>query len=188
MKKIILGSASPRRKELLAALDFEFEVRIKETDENYPEEIPVLERALFIAKKKAEAIRSELKSGEILVCADTMVICDGTVLNKPQTHEEAFNMLSRLSGRKHQVVTGLVVTSIKQQLEKSVITDVEFDELPISAIEYYIKNYKPFDKAGSYGIQEWIGFAFVKRINGSYNNVVGLPTVEVYEMINSIVY
>lgn len=186
MKKIILGSSSPRRKELLASLDFPFEVRTKEIDESCPPDIPVLKRALYVARKKADELRSELKSNELLICADTVVIVDQHVMNKPQTHEDAFNMLTKLSGKVHLVATGIVVCTKDQQLEQTVITEVEFNEIPVSAIEYYVKNYAPFDKAGAYGIQEWIGYAFVKRIDGSYNNVVGLPTSELYQMIQSL--
>jgi septum formation protein len=183
MKKIILGSASPRRKELLTALDFKFEVRVKDTDESCPAEIPATDRAVYIAKKKAEALRGELNVDELLICADTVVIIEDTVLNKPQSAEDAFNMLLKLSGKSHHVVTGVVVCTKEQMIEKSVVTTVEFETIPLSAIEYYISNYKPFDKAGAYGIQEWIGYAYVKRIEGSYNNVVGLPTVELNQMI-----
>ncbi len=185
MKKIILGSASPRRKELLYSLDFEFEVRVKETDETCPNEVPPIDRALYIAWKKASVLRAELESDELLVCADTVVISDKIVLNKPTNEQEAREMLRSLSGKTHTVATGLVVCTKDRFLEKTVLTKVEFIEIPYSAIDYYIDRYKPFDKAGAYGIQEWIGHAFVKRIDGSYNNVVGLPTSELYEMINA---
>lgn len=186
MKKLILGSGSPRRKELLASLDLQFDIRTKDTDESCPDEIPSKGRALYIAWKKANELRSELTDDEILICADTVVIVDGIVMNKPVSHEGAFDMLSKLSGKMHEVATGIVVCTKDQDLEQTVVTKVEFNEIPVSAIEYYIKTYKPYDKAGAYGIQEWIGYAFVKKIEGSYNNVVGLPTAELYSMISSI--
>jgi septum formation protein len=186
MKKIILGSASPRRKELLYSLGFKFDVRVKETDETCPREIAPIDRALYIAWKKASVLRPELESNELLVCADTVVISGEKVLNKPANQFEAQEMLRSLSGKTHTVATGLVVCTKDRFLEKTVLTKVEFMEIPYSAIDYYIDRYKPFDKAGAYGIQEWIGHAFVKRIDGSYNNVVGLPTSELYEMINSL--
>lgn len=131
-------------------------------------------------------LRAELTDDEVLICADTVVIVNGLVMNKPQSEDEAFNMVKTLSGKSHEVVTGLVVCTKDQFLERSVVTTVEFIQIPDSAIDYYIQKYRPFDKAGAYGIQEWIGHAFVKRIEGSYNNVVGLPTAELYSMINSL--
>lgn len=186
MKRIILGSSSPRRKELLQSLDIQFEVRVKNTDESCPSNILAHDQALYVAKKKAAALRSELGADELLICADTVVVSEGLVMNKPQSEDEAFEMLTKLSGKTHEVVTGIVIESQQQQLTKSVVTKVEFTVIPASAIHYYIEKYKPLDKAGAYGIQEWIGYAFVKRIEGSYNNVVGLPTVEVYELIQQL--
>ena len=186
MKKIILASASPRRKELLSALGFDFEIRIRDIDETCPDSIPAADRAIWIANKKAEAWRDELKENEILLCADTVVVLDDHVLNKPVSIEDAFNMLMALSGKTHSVITGVVVETKNRSVKASVKTLVTFNEIPVASIKYYLDQFKPLDKAGAYGIQEWIGHAFVSEIKGSYNNVVGLPTHEVYAMLKDI--
>lgn len=183
MKKIILGSSSPRRKELLAALGFDFEVIIKEIDESCPVQIPLAERAQYIANKKADAFNQTLKDDEILICADTVVICDDKMLNKPNSVENAVEMLSMLSGKTHQVITGVVIKSNKTSNSFSVETLVTFNEISIEEINNYIQKFKPLDKAGAYGIQEWIGYAFISKIEGEFSNVVGLPTSEVYRTL-----
>jgi len=182
VKKLILGSGSPRRRELLSELGFSFEVRTKDTDETCLG-VPVAEQALFVAEKKAKALIPELKTDEVLLCADTVVILDHSALNKPANRQEAIHMLKALSGRSHFVTTGIVVYCNGEFMRQSVTTEVEFMTIPQEAIEKYVDTMNPMDKAGSYGIQEWIGHAFVKRINGSYNNVVGLPTSEVYSVL-----
>jgi septum formation protein len=185
VKKLILGSGSPRRRELLSELGFSFEVRTKDTDESC-DGIPANDQALFVAEKKANALIPSLAENEILLCADTVVIHKNQTLNKPSGQDEAMAMLTSLSGNTHIVTTGIVIFHEGNFIKESVTTEVEF--LPISkeAIEHYVNNMRPFDKAGSYGIQEWIGHAFVKRINGSYNNVVGLPTCEVYAILSKV--
>jgi septum formation protein len=181
--KLILGSKSPRRKELLAGLGFDFEVRTKETDESFPAEMKPRDVALYIASKKAAELVSELTESELLICADTVVIIDSTILGKPESREEAIGMLLALSGKTHFVITGVVLVSLKKEVRLSVATSVVFNSLGLEEIENYIDTYQPFDKAGSYGIQEWIGYAAIERIEGSYTNVVGLPTHEVYQAL-----
>jgi septum formation protein len=181
--KLVLGSKSPRRKELLAGLGFDFEVRTKDTDESFSSEILPIDVALYIASKKAAELVSELAEEEILICADTVVIINSTILGKPANREEAIGMLRALSGNTHTVITGVVLASLKKEVRLSVATSVVFNTLKLEEIENYIDTYQPFDKAGSYGIQEWIGYAAIERIEGSYTNVVGLPTQEVYQAL-----
>lgn len=181
--KLILGSKSPRRKELLSSIGMQFEIRTKETDENYPETLPIEQVAEYIAQLKADDLIEDLKDDEILLCADTTVQIDNILLGKPKDTTEASKMLSLLSGRTHVVTTGVVIASNEMELSFSVKTEVTFKPLSMDEIEYYIETYQPFDKAGSYGIQEWIGYIGIQKINGSYNNVVGLPTHEVYQAL-----
>jgi septum formation protein len=181
--KLILGSKSPRRKELLSSIGMQFEIRTKETDENYPETLPIEQVAEYIAQLKADDLIEDLKDDEILLCADTTVQIDNILLGKPKDATEASKMLSLLSGRTHIVTTGVVIASNEMELSFSVKTEVTFKPLSMDEIEYYIETYQPFDKAGSYGIQEWIGYIGIQKINGSYNNVVGLPTQEVYQAL-----
>lgn len=181
--KLILGSKSPRRKELLTSIGIQFEIRTKETDENYPETLPIEQVAEYIAQLKADDLIEDLKDDEILLCADTTVQIDNILLGKPKDDKEASKMLSLLSGRTHIVTTGVVIASNEMELSFSVKTEVTFKPLSMDEIEYYIETYQPFDKAGSYGIQEWIGYIGIQKINGSYNNVVGLPTQEVYQAL-----
>jgi septum formation protein len=181
--KLVLGSKSPRRKELLSGLGFEFEVRTKETDESFPVAMNPFDVALYIAERKAAELLGELGKEEVLICADTVVIIDSIILGKPSSREEAIAMLQSLSGRTHTVITGVVLASLKKEVQLSVSTSVVFNALELEEIESYIDSYQPYDKAGSYGIQEWIGYAAIKRIEGSYTNVVGLPTHEVYQAL-----
>ena len=181
--KIILGSASPRRKELLSAAGFSFEVRTKDTDESFPSYTPSDEVALFVATKKLNALLEDIDTNTILICADTTVVVDERILNKPIDAQDAKKMLQTLSGRSHKVITGVCIASRQKSESFSVVTYVTFKELTSDEIDFYIQKFKPFDKAGGYGIQEWIGHAAIVRIEGSYNNVVGLPTHEVYEVL-----
>lgn len=183
--KIILGSGSPRRKELLANLGFTFEVRTKDTDESYPSKMTCEEVPTFLAKQKANALLPELSSNELLICADTVVILDNQILGKPANKEEAITMLNSLSGNKHDVITGVFIGNSKKQLVFSEKTAVTFNKLSQTDIIHYIDNYQPFDKAGSYGIQEWIGAIGITKIIGSYANVMGLPTHKVYELLTT---
>ena len=184
-KKLILGSKSPRRKELLESLGIPFTIRTKDTDESFPTSTPPFDVPLFIANKKANALKEEVANDEIILCADTVVIINNTILGKPIDENEAITMLQLLSGKTHDVITGVVIASKDKTVMFDVTTKVTFKTLDAEEIKHYVVNYKPFDKAGAYGIQEWIGFIGVTSITGSYFNVVGLPTHEVYEALKS---
>lgn len=182
--KIILSSNSPRRKELLVGLGVDFEVRVlKGVDERYPDDIPLNEVPLYIAIEKASAYTAA--KDELVVTADTVVIVDNEILGKPKDRAEAYGMLRKISGKTHQVVTGVCLTTIDDQRSFTVTTDVEFKELSDNEIYYYIDKYRPFDKAGAYGIQEWIGYVGVLSLKGSYYNVMGLPVQRIYEEFTS---
>ena len=179
---IILASNSPRRKELLAGLDVQFEVRIiPGIDESYPDTLPTMDIAEYIAQKKAKAYRETMADDELIITADTIVVLDDKVLGKPKDAEEARCMLHALSGKTHQVVTGVVLTTKELQKHFSVVSNVTFKTLSDNEIDYYVDTYKPMDKAGAYGIQEWIGYVGVTRLEGSYFNVMGLPVQRIYE-------
>ena len=179
--KIILASNSPRRRELLAGLGLDFEVRVlPDIDESYPETLAALDTAEYIAAKKADAYRSAMAPDELIITADTVVIVGDEVLGKPANDSEARDMLLKISGRTHQVVTGVCLTTQQQSSRFSVRTDVTFKPLTEAEIQYYIEKYKPFDKAGAYGIQEWIGYIGCTGLNGSYYNVMGLPVQRIY--------
>lgn len=184
--ELILGSASPRRKELLAGMGFTFEVRVLETEEVFPEHLPVNEIAHYLACLKATAFIPTLRESELVICADTTVICDNQLLGKPTDFEDACRMLHLLSGKTHEVVTGVCVQSTDQKWSFQVATKVTFKTLSQQEIEQYISNYQPYDKAGSYGIQEWIGYNAVTNISGSYTSVIGLPTAQLYELLCEI--
>lgn len=197
--KIFLASNSPRRRELLAGLDVNFEVKVLNgIDESYPDDLDAYHVAEFIAQKKAEAYRSLLNEEEssaeekLILTADTVVIAPaaneqndqegkGIILGKPKTADDAVRMLRMLSGKTHHVVTGVCLTTKEEQRHFSVTTEVSFKELTDWEINYYISHYKPFDKAGAYGIQEWIGYIGCTGLNGSYFNVMGLPVQRIYE-------
>lgn len=179
--KIILASNSPRRRELLAGLGIEFEVRVLPgIDESYPASMPAEETAEYIAGKKAAAYRQVMADDELVITADTVVIVGDEVLGKPADTQMAAQMLRKLSGRTHQVMTGVCMTTSEQTVSFSVKTDVTFKQLAEDEIEYYIKKYQPLDKAGAYGIQEWIGYIGCTGLNGSYYNVMGLPVQRIY--------
>ena len=179
--KMILASNSPRRRELLAGLGVDFEVRVlPDIDESYPASLPALQTAEYIACKKAAAYREVMADDELVITADTVVIVGDEVLGKPSDAAEAALMLRKLSGRTHQVVTGVCLTTCEQTVQFSVRTDVTFKQLTDDEIDFYIKKYQPFDKAGAYGIQEWIGYIGCTGLNGSYYNVMGLPVQRIY--------
>lgn len=179
--KIVLASNSPRRKELLGGLGFEFETRvIRGIDESWPQELKGEQIALYISAVKAGAYRDSMTADELIITADTIVYIDGQVLGKPKDKADATAMLKLLSGCWHEVITGVTLTTETRQKSFAVTTKVKFAELSDSEIEYYIDNYRPFDKAGAYGIQEWIGYVGVEAIEGSYFNVVGLPVQRLY--------
>lgn len=183
--KLLLASQSPRRKELLSSLGFAFEVVKIDCEEIVPEHIKVGESAAYLSELKADAFR-KLKEDEVLLTADTVVAIDNQFLGKPQNEDDAKNMLKLLSGKTHQVYTGITIKTLEKTITETDVADVEFDEITDDEIEFYIKNYKPFDKAGSYGIQEWLGMAKIKKMNGSFYTIMGLPTHLVYKILKEI--
>jgi septum formation protein len=184
--KIILASNSPRRKQLLAGLDIPFEVRVLQNiDESYPHNLPVSEIAEFISLKKASAYLQTMSPDELVITADTIVILGQEVMGKPHDETEAKRMLGALSGQTHQVTTGVTLSTHNRQLSFSVTTDVTFKELSADEIDYYVSTYRPMDKAGAYGIQEWIGYIGVTALQGSYFNVMGLPVQRIYEALRT---
>jgi septum formation protein len=179
--RVILASNSPRRKELLSGIDLSYEIRtLPDIDESYPETVPNEEVAAFLARKKASAYLSALKGDELLITADTIVLLDGMILGKPVDKDEAREMLLTLSGETHRVITGVCFTSQHKQVSFSDTAHVTFGTLSEEEVDYYISKYSPLDKAGAYGVQEWIGYVAVERIEGSYFNVMGLPIYKVY--------
>ncbi|MDR0811448.1 MAG: Maf-like protein [Paludibacter sp.] len=177
---IILGSQSPRRQELLRGLNLNFRVLTIDVDETYPQNLQREEIPLYIAQKKAEAYKDMLTDNSLIITADTIVWHDGEVFGKPKDKDDAVRMLQRLSGKTHQVITGVCINSVNKSRVFDVITDVKFASLTDKEIHFYVENYKPFDKAGAYGIQEWIGFMGVESIDGSFYNVMGLPVQRLY--------
>lgn len=179
---IILASNSPRRRELLGGLGISFEVKVlPDIEENYPEGLSVAQIAEYIAKEKADAYRKMMAPNDLIITADTIVVADNEVMGKPVDADDAQRMLRKLSGKAHQVITGVCLMITDRQRVFSVITDVTFKPLSDDEIDYYIKTYRPFDKAGAYGIQEWIGYVGVTGLNGSYFNVMGLPVQRIYQ-------
>ena len=179
---IILASNSPRRRELLGGLGIDYEVRVlSDIDECYPATLPVADIAEFIAAKKADAYRATMADNELIITADTVVICGDEVMGKPTDEADACRMLRQLSGRVHHVTTGVCLTTSQQQRRFSVTTEVTFKQLSDEEINYYVTRYRPFDKAGAYGIQEWIGYIGCTGLNGSYYNVMGLPVQRIYQ-------
>jgi septum formation protein len=179
-KKIILGSKSPRRSQLLSEAGFTFEVRVQDVDESFHDEMPVEKVAESLAIRKAEALKNTIKENEIIITADSVVILDNKIYNKPADYDEGVKMLTALAGRKHTVITGVCLLSSEKETSFSVQTLVMFDDMTSTEMDYYLKNYEPYDKAGGYGIQDWIGLCKVKMIEGSYSNVMGLPVRELY--------
>lgn len=183
--KIVLASNSPRRRELLKGLDVEFQVEvIKGIKEGYPQDLPIEQVPQYIAKEKAAAYN--VKPDEVLLTADTIVVLGNEVMGKPKDAADAHRMLRELSGKTHHVITGVCLTTTSKQIAFSETTAVTFRELTDKEIDYYIEHYKPFDKAGAYGIQEWIGYIGVSKIEGSFYNVMGLPVERVYEALASL--
>jgi len=179
--KIVLASNSPRRQELLAGLDISFEVKtIPDIDESYPGTLKKEEIPVFIAKKKAQAYQTYLKSNTLLITADTIVWLDGNVYGKPENEQAAKEMLQILSGKTHEVITGVCLTGMNKQKTFHISSRVKFSEIQDEEIDYYVKKYKPFDKAGAYGVQEWIGYIGVENLEGSFYNVMGLPVRVLY--------
>jgi septum formation protein len=179
----ILASKSPRRQQLLQSLGIQFEVRIKETDEIYPEGLERNEIPVYLAKLKAAEFLPEMKERDLLITADTVVFLENEVIGKPENYEDAKRMLRKLSGKEHQVISGVCITSLQRQLAFFAVTNVRFKELSDKEIDFYISRFHPFDKAGAYGIQEWIGYIGITHIEGSFYNVMGLPVQKLYEEI-----
>lgn len=185
--KVILASNSPRRKELLAGLGVSYEVRtLPDVDESYPGTLQGADIPLYIAKEKADAYRDMLQPGELMITADTIVWLDGKVLGKPKDREDALRMLRDMSGRTHEVFTGVCLTTTEWQHSFAARTEVSFSVLGEEEIAYYVDKFRPMDKAGAYGVQEWIGFIGVENISGSYYNIMGLPVQRLYRELIKI--
>ncbi len=182
-QKIILASQSPRRRELLHLAEIDFDVIIADTDESYPADLSFEEIAIHIARNKALAVAHQNTTDKIIIAADTIVICDGEVIGKPINEEDAVNIISKLSGNKHSVITGVYMVQKTKEIFFADVTDVTFHSLTQTQIKYYVSKYKPFDKAGAYAIQEWIGAVGIKNINGDFYNVMGLPISRVVEAL-----
>jgi septum formation protein len=184
--KLILASGSPRRQQFFKDLDLDFEIRLKEIEEIFPSELKAAEITNYLAELKASAFEGELQDNEILITSDTIVWHNNKALGKPKDEQDAFEILKSLSNATHEVITSVCFkTNTKTELLCET-TKVTFNELSDEAILYYIENYKPFDKAGAYGIQEWIGFIGVSKIEGSYANVMGMPVDKVYEYLSKL--
>jgi septum formation protein len=181
----VLASKSPRRQELLRSLGIEFQVIIKEIDENYPDNLTKEEIPVFLAELKSKSLVDKLKENDLLITADTIVWLNGEVLGKPADKEGAVKILQKLSANEHQVITGVCLTSVHKQKSFFSISNVRFKELSLAEIEYYVSEYNPLDKAGAYGIQEWIGYIGITHIEGSFFNVMGLPVQQLYAEIQN---
>jgi septum formation protein len=183
---IILASGSPRRQQFFKDLGLKFEIRLKSVEEVYPKHLQHHEISDYLAILKASVFKDELKANEVLVTSDTVVWHEGVSLAKPQDAQEAFDMIAAMSGKSHEVITSVCFTTATSQKVLHEITKVYFEDISAEEIQYYVDNFKPFDKAGAYGIQEWIGNTKIARIEGSYANVVGLPTHLVYKVLSEI--
>ncbi|MEM6722306.1 MAG: Maf-like protein [Bacteroidota bacterium] len=183
---IILASGSPRRQQFFKDLGLDFEIRLKSVEEVYPDHLQHHEISDYLAQLKASVFKNELKANEVLVTSDTVVWHEGVSLAKPQDAQEAFDMIAAMSGKSHDVITSVCFTTASAQKVVHEVTTVTFEALSDDEIWFYVNNFKPFDKAGAYGIQEWIGYTKVARIEGSYTNVVGLPTHLVYKVFSEI--
>ncbi|HEX8378472.1 MAG TPA: Maf family nucleotide pyrophosphatase [Pedobacter sp.] len=184
---IILASKSPRRQELLKLMGVDFKVVLKEVDESYPEGLSPAEIAVYIAEKKAKAFDESLCKNEVVLTADTIVCIEDLILGKPESEEHACEMLAILSGKKHEVITGVAFLQGERLHSFFEVSEVYFTDLTSEQIRHYVQTCRPFDKAGSYGIQEWAGLVAIEKINGSYTNVVGLPTHRVYQELKSFI-
>lgn len=174
-QKVILASQSPRRRELLHLAEIEFEVMIADTDESFPADLPFEDTAVHIAKNKALAVAAKSQTDLIIIAADTIVICNGKIIGKPISHNDAVEIITNLAGNTHKVITGVYIMQNKKEIFFADTTEVTFHALTQAQINYYVEKYQPFDKAGAYAIQEWIGAVGIKNINGDFYNVMGLP-------------
>ena len=185
--KIVLASNYPRRRELLSGLNLEYTVRVlPDIDESYPDTLKGEEIPMYISREKAKAYRNSMAEDELIITADTVVCINEKVLGKPRTQEEAKEMLRELSGKTHQVITGVCLMTCGLQRTFSATTQVTFDVLTEDEIEFYVEKFRPLDKAGAYGVQEWIGFVGVSRLEGSYFNVMGLPVQRLYQELKKL--
>jgi len=183
MAKYILASASPRRKQLLEWAEIEFDIVIADTDESYPSHLLPQEVAIHIAQQKASAVKEKIDTDSTIIAADTIVVLNNEIIGKPKDRQDAITILSKLSGQVHEVITGVNIAS-KSEISFADVTEVEFHHLSQEQIEFYIDKYKPYDKAGAYAIQEWIGVIGIKRINGDFYNVMGLPVSRVVQALD----
>lgn len=179
-RKIILASTSPRRSQLLKEAGFQFEVKTKDVEETYPAELPIDEVAGFLAHKKATAAKEFIQNDEIIIAADSVVILDGVIYGKPRDYDDAFQMLRKLSGQLHRVITGVCLLSSTNVKVFSAESKVQIEAMSDTEIDFYVQKYQPYDKAGSYAIQEWIGLCKISRIEGTFTNIMGLPVDLVY--------
>ena len=186
-RPLILASQSPRRSQLLREAGFEFTVQAADIDESFPADMPVEEVAPWLAQRKARAVAHLIHDREVVLAADSVVILDGVIYNKPADYDEAFHMIRLLSGRQHTVVTGICLLAAEKERSLAGITKVWFAELDDAEIDYYIRNWEPFDKAGAYGAQDWIGHCKITRIEGTFQNVMGLPVDLVYRTLAEFV-
>ena len=186
MQKIILASQSPRRKQLLEWAEVPFEIIVKETDETYPEILTIEEIAIHIARNKAIVIKQSNKLAEPILAADTMVVLQDKIIGKPKDRDDAIQILLSLSDKQHLVVTGVVILHNEKEVAFAETTEVHFHELSLSQIEFYVDNYKPYDKAGAYAIQEWIGVVGIKSVKGDFYNVMGLPVSRVVKQLHML--
>ena len=187
--KIILASGSPRRQQFFKDLDIDFEIRLKDVEEIYPDALKAEAITNYLAELKAKAFEGELQTNELLITSDTIVWMNNEALGKPKDYDDAFKILRKLANATHEVITSVCFTTNSSSETIFEITKVTFSQLSDEAIHYYLENYKPFDKAGAYGIQDWIGLIGISKIEGSYTNVVGLPTEKVYHYLTTnIVY
>lgn len=185
--QVILASNSPRRRELLSGLDIDYTVRVMDDiDESYPDNLLCADIPCYISRKKAEAYKQQMRQDELIITADTVVCVGDMILGKPKDADDAAAMLRLLSGKTHQVITGVTLLTSEQEKTFSVVSDVTFDDLSDEEIAYYVAKYRPFDKAGAYGIQEWIGYVGVTSLKGSYFNVMGLPVQRLYNELKTM--
>ncbi len=185
---LILGTKSPRRQELIQGLGLPYEVRTLDTDESYPESLKPQQIASFLAEIKAKALLETLKPTELLLTSDTVVITESQVLGKPENKDAAKQMIALLAGNTHRVITGVHLATLQESYTFDVTTEVTFLPLESWEINYYVEKFNPFDKAGSYGIQEWIGYIGIEKMHGSYYNVMGLPTAELWKVLKKLGY
>ncbi len=186
MQKIILASQSPRRKQLLEWAEVPFVIMVEETDESYPENLTIEEIAIHIARNKALVIKQTAKKKMPVLAADTIVVLDNKVIGKPKDKTDAIQILSNLSGKLHKVITGVVIIHNNNEISFAETTEVHFHEISLSQIEFYVDAYKPYDKAGAYAIQEWIGVVGIKYIHGDFYNVMGLPVSKVVQILENL--